>query len=99
MLRQELWLERCAAMSGVRGPMAASRGRMRFLLCIVFLLFLFPKTTFSAAPMTVKDVALMIRLGVTEAEIIAEVEKRRLLTPIDAAARSTPRSRRARPGL
>lgn len=49
----------------------------------------FSLTAFAAQPMTAKDVALMVRMGVPEADIFAEAAKRRLIAPIDAAAEST----------
>lgn len=72
---------------------------MRFLSCIFLVLFLLPKAGFAAAPMTVKDVALMIRMGVTETDVITEVEKRRLLAPIDATGETTLRTSGATPAL
>ena len=61
---------------------------MRFA-CLLLLLTLAPLLAPAAKPMTAKDVALMIRMGVPEQEIFAEVEKRRLLTPVDSAAEET----------
>ena len=65
---------------------------MRLLFFIVALLLSVRGVAPAAAPMTVKDVALMVRMGVTEGEILGEVEKRRLLTAIDAQAETTLRS-------
>jgi nucleoredoxin len=65
---------------------------MRCLL-LVTLLALFPgRPAQAAAPMSGKDVALMVRMGVRDPEIIAEVEKRRLLAPIDAATETALRA-------
>ena len=49
--------------------------------------------------MTVKDVALMVRLGLTDSEILTEVEKRRLVSPLDAAAEAALASGGATPAL
>src|SRR5688500_19818587 len=58
---------------------------MRLILLLSFFAICAPVTSRAAAPMSTKDVALMVRMGLRDAEIVAEVEKRRLLTPIDAA--------------
>jgi nucleoredoxin len=46
-----------------------------------------------APPITVNDLALMVRGGYAEGEIVAEVQKRRLAAPIDAAVEKTLRER------
>ncbi len=65
---------------------------MRSFLLLFALLFVLRGAAPAAAPMTVKDVALMARMRVTEAEILGEVEKRRLLTAIDVEAETVLRS-------
>lgn len=49
--------------------------------------------------MTAKDVALMVRMGLPEAEIFAEVEKRRLAAPLDAAGETALTASGATPAL
>lgn len=56
----------------------------RFFLALLLSLAALP--AFAAPPITAKDVALLARSGYSEAEIIAEVEKRQFATPINAAA-------------
>lgn len=54
--------------------------RRRFALC--FLLFLLPAFAL-AQPMTEKDIALLLRMGVPEAEILQQLQKRRFSAPVD----------------
>ena len=65
---------------------------MRFVVSSILALFFVVRAASAAAPMTVKDVAFMIRMGVSDAEVIAEVEKRRLLSAIDDGQESALRA-------
>jgi nucleoredoxin len=65
---------------------------MRIALLATFFALFAASSARAAAPMSTKDVALMVRMKVTEPEIVAEVEKRRLLTPIDAATETALRA-------
>lgn len=57
---------------------------MRALLLSIIALGATASLNAAPLPMTAKDVALLVRTGTPEAEIFAEIEKRRLLSPIDA---------------
>jgi nucleoredoxin len=65
---------------------------MRFVLLASCFALILASSTQAAAPMSTKDVALMVRMGVRDPEIVAEVEKRRLLAPIDSTTETTLRS-------
>ncbi|MDQ3622703.1 MAG: hypothetical protein M3463_09470 [Verrucomicrobiota bacterium] len=64
---------------------------MRRRLAACLLILLLPAGALGQ-PMTAKDISLLLRMGVPEAEILQQLQKSRLSAPLDAEAESSLRT-------
>ena len=62
---------------------------MRFLLCVLLAASLLGTTAVAAAPISNKEIALMLRSGYTSDAVLAEIGTRRALDPLDPATKKS----------